>query len=243
MGISIAIEGSEGAGKSTLAMVTKLLLKETTDFPIKITREPGGTILGEMIRGILRGEDFKDMNIHTNMLLYSAARAELYYKVEEPFLEQEEGGILIKDRSWLSTAVFQVADGISSKYVDSVQGPFSHVPDKFAVVDIPVLETLARIKAIYKDLGEREEDWRDKQTEDKFETIRRNYLSYVVGHKERCTLLDCFDDPWEKAARIKLVAVSLLSTKEGNVLSREEKTELLTSFVDEAIKKLIFFPF
>ena len=53
MGISIAIEGSEGGGKTLLTKLVVELLRETTGYSVMVDREPGGTDLGEQIRHLL----------------------------------------------------------------------------------------------------------------------------------------------------------------------------------------------
>ena len=230
MGISIAIEGSEGAGKSVLHKLTEILFKETTDFSVLATREPGGTKLGSMVRTILKGDDFQDMHAISNVLLYSTARAELFFKKEVPFLEEHPRGILLKDRSWLSTVCLQTVDGAGLEYIDLVQQPFKEIPHKFAIIDIPVLETVVRMESVSRYSSDREIDWRDKQTQENLGKIRENYLSYAIKNRDKCIVLDCFDDPWKKAATIKYESIKLLMSKEGLVLDEAQ----LGIFIDEA---------
>jgi len=232
MGISIAIEGSEGAGKSLLASITTDLLRTTTDLSVIVTREPGGTALGEMVRGILKGEDFRGMHPMTSVFLFSAQRSELFHKVEEPFLRDNPTGVLIKDRSWLSTVALQVAEGADSGFIDTIQSPFRNIPDKFAIIDIPVLETVVRMMAEFKYSSNREIDWRDKQTQENLVRYRDNYLAFAVENKDKCLILDCFDDPWNKAAIIKLDMFKILAEREGEVLPNEG--QLLNTFSEGA---------
>lgn len=237
MGISITIEGPEGAGKTFLSSLTRTLLEETTSFPILATREPGGSELGEdKIRPILRDERFKNMHPFTNVLLYSASRSEVFFMKERPFLEANPRGILLKDRGWLSTLTLQSVDGANMEYIMDVQRPFMSIPDKFAIVDIPVLETVARMKAEYKVAGKREADWRDKVSQENLAKIRDNYLSFIVKNKERCFVLDCFDDPWIKAGQIKLEIYRKFCDQEGEVPidNNYDETMFLKKFSEEA---------
>lgn len=221
-GLSFSIEGSEGAGKTVLSMLTRELLKETTGFPVLSTREPGGTPVGEAIRSILKNSQYSDMNPTTNVLLFNAARSELYYRIEVPFLENNPHGILLKDRSRLSTITLQDAEGANISYINSVQKPFISIPDRFVIIDIPVQETIVRMTAAQNSNGNREVDWRDNHRVEILEKIRENYLSFAAKHKEQCIVLDCFDDPWDKAARIKLEAVKILRGNDGDPLDQNE---------------------
>jgi len=235
MGISYGFEGNEGAGKSLLFNLTRRLLEKTTGFPVLAIREPGGTQLGENeIRPILRNEKYKGLHPLTNTLLYSAGRSEVFFQVETPFLEKNQLGILLKDRTWLSTVALQTVDGADIDYIMNVQKPFMSRPDKFIIIDIPVEETVTRMLAEYrrKDTG-REPDWRDKQDIKTLSAIRQNYLNFVVNHPDKCIVFDCFDDPWVKAAEIKLDIFKTFNSVEGTI-SNAESALILPDFIEEA---------
>ncbi|MDX5151149.1 MAG: dTMP kinase, partial [Acidiferrobacterales bacterium] len=86
-GLFITLEGVEGAGKSTnIPFVTKLL--EKTGQAVVVTREPGGTKLGERIRGLLLDPD-PELSIEpeSELLLMFAARAQHFYQVILPALK------------------------------------------------------------------------------------------------------------------------------------------------------------
>lgn len=235
MGISIGIEGSEGAGKSLLKVLTYELLTKTTSLPVLPTREPGGPDLSEMIRSMfLKSETFKNMHPVSNMLLYTAARVELFFTVEKPFLERNPYGVLIKDREWLSTKNLQSVDGVGPEYIDAVQQPFTSIPDRFVIIDIPVPETVVRMETASRFNSNREVDWRDTQTQENLERIRQNYLLFVSKNRERCILMDCFDDPWVKAGQIKLEVVKSFARWEGKAVDSPELSELLDIFQQEA---------
>lgn len=236
MGISFCLEGSEGAGKSTLKAIAEILLKETTDFPVLSTREPGGTDLGEAVRSILKSDLSRNVHPVANMLLYSAARAELCFKVEKPFLEKNEFGVLLKDRSWLSTESLQMVDGVGLDYIKEVNAPFTGVPDKFVIIDIPVPETVVRMESVFRYSSEREIDWRDKQTQENLHKIRRNYLDFAIRNRDRVLLLDCFDDPWDKAARIKFEIVKSFALRNPETVVGKNLMHTSISILHEARK-------
>jgi dTMP kinase len=210
MGVSIFIEGSEGAGKTLLNAISGTLIRDTTDLPVSITREPGGTILAEELRSFTRDMRFHDSHGIVNTLLYTTARADVFFRKDLPFLENRNA-VLLKDRSWLTTLCLQTVDGADKEYIESVQSPFMKLPDKFVIIDIPVEETLVRIEAERRiSSGARDIDWRDSQTQENFHTIRENYLAFAQQNKDRCVVLSCFNQPWENAAKIKELALKLL---------------------------------
>lgn len=236
MGISYGFEGNEGGGKSLLFNLTKRLLEKTTGFPVLATREPGGTQLGEdEIRPILRNEKYKGLHPVTNTLLYSAGRSEVFFHVENPFLEKNKRGILLKDRTWLSTVALQTVDGADLDYIMNIQKPFVSIPEKFIIIDIPVEETVTRIFAEYRRKDtRRERDWRDKQDVQTLSAIRQNYLHFAVNNSDRCVVFDCFEDPWIKAAEIKLDIVKTLYSVEGMTISNIEAASILPAYVEES---------
>ena len=75
-GIFIVMEGPDGSGKSTQIELLKEYLKEQ-GHEIIVTREPGGTVIGEEIRDIILNPSHKAMSDVTEMLLYAASRAQL----------------------------------------------------------------------------------------------------------------------------------------------------------------------
>lgn len=103
-GYFVTFEGIEGAGKSTLAQgLYDHLNKE--GWPVKLTREPGGTTVGESIRNILANPDFKEITPLTEVLLLSASRSQLVEQFIRPQLG--EGNIVICDRFSDSTRAYQ----------------------------------------------------------------------------------------------------------------------------------------
>lgn len=104
MSLFITFEGSEGSGKSTQAR----LLYETLQgqgYPVILTREPGGTRIGDLIRRILLDLQHTEMAPTTETLLFLAARAQLVSEVIRPYLNV--GGIVLCDRYVDSTYAHQ----------------------------------------------------------------------------------------------------------------------------------------
>jgi len=100
----ITFEGSEGSGKSTHVRLLCGYLRRK-GFAVLRFREPGGTVIGEKIRGILLDPGNKDMGVVCEMLLYQAARAQL---VREKILAAlKEKKIVVLDRFLDATVCYQ----------------------------------------------------------------------------------------------------------------------------------------
>ncbi|MDO5028364.1 MAG: dTMP kinase [Bacillota bacterium] len=104
-GYFLALEGPDGSGKSTIAKLLKEKLEEDYKRPTVLTREPGGTKIGEEIRSILLSTDNMEMANRTEALLYAASRAQ---HVEEKILPLvKENNIVISDRYLVSSLAYQ----------------------------------------------------------------------------------------------------------------------------------------
>ena len=104
-GIFISMEGPDGSGKSTQIELLKSYLESKGYDEIIITREPGGTVISEAIRGIILNKDYSEMGYMTEALLYASARAQLVSEVIKPALEADKA--VISDRFVDSSAVYQ----------------------------------------------------------------------------------------------------------------------------------------
>jgi dTMP kinase len=100
----ITFEGLDGSGKSTQARQIASYLRER-GYDVLLTREPGGTSIGDQIRTILHSLENTAMHPHAELLLYNASRAQLVGEVLRPHLEA--GGIVICDRFYDSTLAYQ----------------------------------------------------------------------------------------------------------------------------------------
>lgn len=100
----ITLEGSEGTGKSTQAARLAAHLLQA-GYPALLTREPGGTPIGEQIRAVISDLKNTDMQKRTEILLFQASRAQLVEQVIRPHLAQ--GGLVVCDRYADSTLAYQ----------------------------------------------------------------------------------------------------------------------------------------
>jgi len=100
----ITFEGSEGCGKSTQIQLLAEFLQQK-QYKVLLTREPGGTEIGEQIREILAKRENIAMQLRTEILLFQASRAQLVEELIKPHLAK--GYIVLCDRYADSTIAYQ----------------------------------------------------------------------------------------------------------------------------------------
>lgn len=147
MGLFITFEGPEGCGKSTQA---RLLYEQLQGmgYPVILTREPGGTRIGEMIRRILMDLRHTEMAPTTETLLFSAARAQLVSELIRPYLDT--GGIVLCDRYADSTYAYQgygLGRDLDELQTITAAATGGLMPDLTLYLDISVEEGLNRKRA------------------------------------------------------------------------------------------------
>lgn len=145
-GLFIVIEGPDGSGKTTQINLLKEYLEEA-GYECLITREPGGTVIGEEVRQLILNPEHKEMSPVTEMLLYAASRAQLVHEVIGPALE--EGKIVISDRFVDSSIVYQgIARKLGISTVSAVNAPGIGIyrPDGIFFIDLSEAEGLRRKK-------------------------------------------------------------------------------------------------
>jgi len=103
-GLFITFEGVEGSGKSTQVGALRAHL-ESQEIPVRVTREPGGTPLGESLRDILLDLGQTGMRPETELFLYLASRSEHVAQVVLP--ELERGAVVISDRYGDASVAYQ----------------------------------------------------------------------------------------------------------------------------------------
>lgn len=117
-GVFITLEGPDGAGKSTIIKLIGDYLKDK-GIEFIMTREPGGTIIGEKIRDIILDNENIDMGPETEALLYAASRGQHIHEKISPALK--EGKIVLCDRFVLSSLAYQgVGRNLGIKEVKSI---------------------------------------------------------------------------------------------------------------------------
>ncbi|MEA1972451.1 MAG: dTMP kinase, partial [Candidatus Cloacimonadota bacterium] len=144
-GIFVTFEGGEGCGKSTQSKLLKEFL-EKEGYPTFLTREPGGPKISEEIRDMLLDKSNSEMHNRTEVLLYSASRAQHTAQWILPKLE--DGQIVISDRYYDSTSAYQgAARLIGKKDIEMLNefATFEIVPDITFLIDLDHKKGLNRI--------------------------------------------------------------------------------------------------
>jgi len=181
----ITVEGIEGVGKTTnIAYVQSIL--EQQGISVVMTREPGGTSLGEDIRGLLLGHKHDGMEDETELMLMFAARNEHLARIIKPALEK--GQWVICDRFTDATYAYQGAGrGIDSQRISQleqwVQGALR--PDLTLLLDVPVEVGLQRAGA-----RAGKADRFEIQQQNFFERIRQCYLERAQQNKQQYRIID-----------------------------------------------------
>lgn len=176
----ITLEGIDGAGKSThVAGIADFLRGRGK--AVVVTREPGGTPLGEKLREVLLS---RTMDIDTETLLMFAARREHIAKIIAPALSQ--GSWVVSDRFTDATYAYQgYGGGMAKERIAAlerwVQGSLK--PDLTLVFDVPVDVALARLP---KDRADRFES----ENRAYFERVRAGYLDRAVEEPVRVRVVD-----------------------------------------------------
>lgn len=145
-GLFIVMEGPDGSGKTTQINLLEQYLKEA-GYECLITREPGGTVIGEGVRELILNPEHKEMSPVTEMLLYAASRAQLVHEVIGPALEA--GRIVISDRFVDSSIVYQgIARNLGISTVAAVNAPGIGIyrPDGIFFIDLSEAEGIRRKK-------------------------------------------------------------------------------------------------
>lgn len=143
-GLLIVLEGPEGAGKSTQGGLLSEHL-EASGQRVVLTREPGGTPIGERIRSVLLDHGSYAMLAETEALLYAAARAQHIGELIRPALS--EGRIVICDRFVDSSYAYQGGGrGLPMDALRSIQrlATGGLEPDLRLLLDLPVAAGLRR---------------------------------------------------------------------------------------------------
>lgn len=178
----ISFEGIEGCGKSTQAKkLYEYFLSKQID--CLLTREPGGSVAGEKIRGILLDEEIDKLSAKSELLLNFASRIEHVEKVIKPALKSAK--IVICDRFVDSTFAYQgSAMGIAFEEIEKIQkiaiGEF--MPDITFLINVSVDEAFARISSRgnnnrYEKLGN---EFHQKVYEGFFELAKKNSRINIV---------------------------------------------------------------
>ncbi|KUO52854.1 MAG: hypothetical protein APF76_14605 [Desulfitibacter sp. BRH_c19] len=157
-GIFITIEGPDGSGKSTQAVRLGEYLK-AKGHAIVLTREPGGTSVGEQIRSTLLNPENRELGFKTEVLLYAASRAQHLEEIIIPALK--EGKTVISDRFVDSSIAYQgYGRNLNLPLVVEINKLVveDFIPNLTIFLDLPVEAGLTRIRNKQKSMDRLEQE-------------------------------------------------------------------------------------
>ncbi|OUR72272.1 dTMP kinase [Methylophaga sp. 41_12_T18] len=206
IGKFISIEGIEGAGKSTqLAFIERYLSQAGIN--VVVTREPGGTQLGEQVRELLLAPREGGMAVDTELLLMSAARAEHLDQVIKPALER--GDWVLSDRFVDATFAYQGGGrGIATDRIEQISAWTLNglQTDTTFLFDLPVEVGQQRVISRKGDI--------DRFEQEKtvfFQKIRDCYLQRAEQEPNRVKVIDANKSIEEIELQLTAILKSLIS--------------------------------
>ena len=181
----ITFEGSEGCGKST--QIQRLAARlERSGVPYLVTREPGGTPIGETIRELLQFAPHNSrMTSETELLLFEASRSQLVRETIKPALERDV--CVIADRFFDSTTVYQgVARSLDREMVERLNAfaVGDCIPDITFVLDVDAATAESRMQK------PRRADRMEQQPAEFYERVREGYRELAAREPKRIVLID-----------------------------------------------------
>jgi dTMP kinase len=206
-GFFITLEGPEGSGKSTHASrLAEYLRSKGRD--VLLTREPGGTSIGDQIRSILNDHANTAMHPRAEILLFCASRAQLISQMIRPQLAR--GGTVVCDRYADSTLAYQgYGHGLDLEPLRSISDFATDrlVPDMTLLLDLPVEVGLARRRRS-------DSDWNrlDALEVEFHRRVREGYLEMAGKEPGRWTRINAEKDEEDVWQQIKKAVTSRLGT-------------------------------
>jgi dTMP kinase len=188
-GLFIALEGGEGAGKTTQARLLAIRLREQ-GYDVVTTREPGATKIGMRLRAVLLDTAHAGLSARAETLLYAADRAEHVAAVITPALDR--GAVVVTDRYVDSSLAYQGA-GRKQAATDVAElnqwATGGLVPDLTVLLDMPPAEGLGR--------RARSADRLEAEPLEFHERVRTGFLGLARAEPDRYLVLDASRPPDE----------------------------------------------
>jgi len=209
-GFFITFEGGEGAGKSIQAEILVSHLHEE-GYSVVVTREPGGTRIGEQIRAITHNQENVDMEAITEAYLMAAARAQHVAQIIEPAIAS--GKIVVCDRYVDSSIAYQGygrklgADTIAGLNALAVNGA---KPDLTLLLSItPEIGSKRRSKSA------KTKDRLDLQQHDFYSRVHDGYLALAKKESNRYVVINAEESIVQVAQKIWDEVTKRLPSRNG----------------------------
>lgn len=190
-GFYLAIEGGEGAGKTTVGTLLGQALTERGEEVVSV-REPGSTDLGQEVRRLLL--HWQDMTPWAEAMLYAAQRAQVVAEMVAPALAR--GSFVISDRSLYSSLAYQGAArglGIGPVRIVNELAVGGLLPDLVVVLMLDTTTGLSR---------QGDPDRIGGETDDFHQTVLDGYRTLASAEPDRVRLIEVVDQPAAVAEQI-----------------------------------------
>ncbi|HLF70299.1 MAG TPA: dTMP kinase [Actinomycetota bacterium] len=205
-GLFLVFEGGEGSGKSTQIQRLRTFLEES-GHKVVVTREPGGSSVGEELRRLVLQHRDQPISPKTEALIYAADRAQHVEEVIRPALEA--GAAVISDRYVDSSIAYQgLARGLGLEQIESLNhwGTGGLLPDLVFLLDLDPAVGLRRSG---------ETDRIESEGVEFHVGVRDAYLQLADRYADRFRVLDAGLPPMELETQIKAIVQSLLERAEA----------------------------
>lgn len=211
MGLFLAIEGIDGAGKTTQALILSDRIRQEKGLTVRLIHEPGGTALGEAIEAMVKGTSSPlalpgqpnrtpqtiSIDPRAELLLFAASRAQLIAKVLLPALQK--GEVVVSDRFSASTVAYQgYGRGIDRKAIDlAVALATEGLQPHFTILlDLDIKMAMSRKKDAAPSDRFEEEDIAF------YERVRKGYLKMAAEDPAHWAVIDAGQPPQKVAEAI-----------------------------------------
>ena len=208
----ISLEGPEGSGKTTQARLLAGWLRQQ-GYEVILTREPGGTEIGDQIRAVLHDPHNTAMDARTEILLYSASRAQHVAQLIQPALAA--GRVVVSDRYADSTLAYQgYGRGLDLETLRRVTAFATGglKPDLTLYLDVPPEEGLQRKRS-----GGAEWNRLDAETLEFHQRVRAGYLELARQEPQRWAVVEATRSIEEVQTEVRRVVQAGLRRKAQHV--------------------------
>ena len=217
----ITFEGVEGSGKTTqIRRLQRYLARK--GLPCKVTREPGGSPIGEKIRKVLLNPDHDEMTPWSELLLYEAARAQHIDQVVKPLLKK--GTTVLCDRFSDATIAYQgYGRHLDLRWIRRLNHLASQdvKPDLTLLLDCPskvgLKRALERSRTSKGDRFEREKAQFHQR-------VRKGYLTIAIKEPQRVKVIDTRKGPDRVFEKIRDIVDNLIGLKRSRVQGVKRKS-------------------
>jgi dTMP kinase len=209
----ITFEGVEGSGKTTQIERLKRYLAQK-EIPCEVTREPGGSPIGEKVRTILLDPDHQEMSPLSELLLYEASRAQHVIEVVKPLLRK--GMVVLCDRFSDASVAYQgYGRKVDLKWIERLNRLSSQgiKPDITFLLDCPSDVGLKRALQRNQTLKNEKEDRFEREKIQFHQRVRRGYLAIAKKEPNRVKVIDTRQGEEKVFEKIRQIVDELVIAK------------------------------